>query len=51
MDHEETTEGEGNVDVVIKTFCGSGACLVTTSTRSAGSREGEVIHERLGVHC
>jgi hypothetical protein len=54
MEHEETTEWERNVDVVIKTFDnelrkGCGVCIGTTSTRSAGSREGEVVYERLGV--
>jgi hypothetical protein len=45
---KKLTEEERNVDVVIKTSI-MGACLVTASTRSAGSREGEFIYERLGV--
>jgi hypothetical protein len=48
MEHEETTEGERNVDVVIKTSI-MGACLVTASTRSAGSREGGVILSTRGL--
>jgi hypothetical protein len=57
MEHEETTDEERNVDVVIKPLIVSpaaervGASLVTASARSAGSIERERLsmYERLGV--